>query len=175
MWMLRMPCYATTVREALGREQTMWPAITSFLFGAVGWFSVKFFFEPWSEIAVHRREAQECLIVYADLSPSASIEQRKAAAEAFRRIGAGLVSRHIAAHWWVRKYSCWRGDIHSAGLLLIGIGNDVQQNGLSNLHALPIVELIRKSLWLRSPGKPPLIGELMDMAGAPAPISNLNP
>lgn len=52
---------------------------------------------------------------------------RRAAADEFRRIGAGLISRHYASYPWanctydyVLRWLEW--DIHSVGNLLIGIG-----------------------------------------------------
>jgi hypothetical protein len=129
-------------------------------------------FEPLREIVDLRREAQECVIIFGDLSKDAPPDERRTAAEAFRRIGAGLVSRHIAAWPWVRwfydRYLHW--DIHSAGAMLIGIGNTTQFEGFSVANASPIVPLIRNCLKLPSLQKPPTIRELEAHAAQPAPI-----
>jgi hypothetical protein len=73
-------------------------AIMSLLLGAIGWVVVRLLFEPCREISELRREAQVMLIVYGNLSKDAPADERRAASEAFRRVGAGLVARHIAAY-----------------------------------------------------------------------------
>jgi hypothetical protein len=80
----------------------MWSAIASVILGVIGWALAKLLFEPLKEIIDLRREAQECLLVYGDLSRDAPSDERHAAAQAFRRVGAGLVSRHLAAYRWVK-------------------------------------------------------------------------
>jgi hypothetical protein len=78
------------------------------------------------EIVDLRREAQDCVIVYGNLAKDAPAEERRAASDAFRRIGAGLVSRHIAGYPWVRGRCAWLGwDIHSAGTIggVSGVGS----------------------------------------------------
>ena len=129
-----------------------------------------FFFEPLKEIVDLRREAQECLLVFGNLSKDAASADRRAAAEAFRRIGAGLVSRHIAAWPWVKCFygQCLHWDIHSAGAMLIGVAETTQSEGFSMANASPVVPLIRTSLQLPSPGQAPMIRELIAMpAGRP--------
>jgi hypothetical protein len=76
-------------------------------------------FEPLKEIVDLRREAQECLIAYGDLPREAPPDDRRNTAGAFRRIGAGLVSRHYAPYpWAIWTYGFvlrwWQWDIHSA-------------------------------------------------------------
>jgi hypothetical protein len=151
----------------------MWSAIASIILGALGWACARLLFEPLKEIVDLRREAQECLIVFGNLSKDASPEDRRAAAEAFRRIGAGLVSRHIAAWPWVRWFSarCIRWDIHSAGTMLVGIGNTTRNEGFSHANASATVPLIRKCLRLPTPEEPPVMRELMAHAARPAPIN----
>lgn len=151
----------------------MWSAIASIVLGALGWAIAKLLFEPMKEIVDLRRETQECLIVHGNLPKDAPSEERRAAAESFRRIGAGLVSRHIAAYpwvsWWCRACLGW--DIHSAGAFLIGIGNSTQFDGFSFASVSPTVSFIWKSLRLPDPEKPPMIRELQAHAAQPAPIA----
>jgi hypothetical protein len=153
-------------------EVTVWSAIASIILGALGWASARLLFEPLKEIVDLRREAQECLIIYGNLSKGAAPDDRRAAAEAFRRVGAGLVSRHIAAYPWVKWFcnTCLRWDIHSAGTMLINVGNTTQFEGFSAANASPIVPLVRSCLQLPAPEQPPMIRELMANAGRPAPI-----
>jgi len=131
----------------------------------------KLFLDPVKEILEFRCEAQECLIVYGDLSKDAPTDERRMAAEAFRRVGAGLVSRYIAAYPWVRWY-VRRWDIHSAGAFLIGIANSTQFEGLSHANASPTVRLIRDCLRLPSLEQPPMIRALMESAATPRSIEN---
>jgi hypothetical protein len=97
----------------------MFTVIISVVFGVCGWMIAKLLFEPVKEILDLRREAQECLIVYGNLSKDAPPDERRMAAESFRRIGVGLVSRYNAGYpwvtWCVRRF--W--DINSAGAFLI--------------------------------------------------------
>jgi hypothetical protein len=116
-----------------------------------------------------RREAQECLIYHGNLAKDAPAEERRAASDAFRRVGTGLVSRHIAtAYPWVRwccARLCW--DIHSAGYLLIGLGNSTQFEGYSLANLSPTVNLIRCCLKLPTPETPPMVQALVEHAGQP--------
>jgi hypothetical protein len=150
----------------------MWSAIASIFLGAAGWAAARLLFEPLKEIVDLRREAQECLIVFGNLAADAPAHDRRTAAEAFRRIGAGLVSRHIAAWPWVQWFCarCLRWDIHSAGAMLVGIGNTTRDEGFSNANASAVVPLIRNCLRLPTPEQPPMIRELMAHAASPAPI-----
>lgn len=120
----------------------MWAAIASFIVGGVGWWLAKFLFEPWKEIADYRREAQEALILYGNLAKTAPPEERATASGAFRRIGAALISRHLAAYpwvqWWYRRVLAW--DVHNPGAALIGVGNATQFDGFSMTN--------RPSLWI---------------------------
>lgn len=148
----------------------MWSAIFSILLGAIGWGGGRLLFEPIKEIVDLRREVQECLIVHGNLSKDALAEERRAASDTFRRIGAGLVSRHIAAYPWVKWFceTCLRWDIHSAGAFLIGIGNRIQFEGYSFVSVSPTVPLIRKCLGLPTPGTPPMTEALTEHVSAPA-------
>jgi hypothetical protein len=65
----------------------MWAAIGSIVLGVIGWAGAKLLFEPIKEIVDLRREAQECLIVFGNLSKDAPPDDRGLAAGAFRRIG----------------------------------------------------------------------------------------
>jgi len=105
----------------------MFAAMFSIILGICGWIIAKLLFEPTKEILDLRREAQECLIIYGDLSKDAPLDERRIAAEAFRRVGAGLSSRYIAAYPWVRwcfGHISW--DIHGAGELLLGLAHSTQ-------------------------------------------------
>jgi hypothetical protein len=115
----------------------------------------------------------ECMIVYGDLPPDVPTEQRKLAGEAFRRIGAGLVSRHYSAYSWVRWFYtrapiAW--DIHSSGERLIRIGNGIQFSQISSPNNLADVTLIRRSLRLPDPEPSPVDREVMALTAQPAPI-----
>jgi hypothetical protein len=150
----------------------MWSAIASIILGALGWAGAKLLFEPLKEIVDLRREAQENLIVYGNLSKDAPQDDRRMAAEAFRRVGAGMVSRHIAAWPWVKWFCdrCVRWDIHSAGVMMVGIGSSTRDEGFSHANISPTVPLIRNCLRLPAPEQQPMIRELMAHAGRPAPI-----
>jgi hypothetical protein len=149
----------------------MWSAIASIVLGAIGWGCARFVFEPMKEIVDLRREAQECLIIHGNLAKDAPAEERRAASDTFRRIGAGLVSRHIAAYPWVPRCCTWLGwDIHSAGTLLISLGNSTQFEGYTLANLSPTVALIRRSLKLPTPETPPLIQALVENAGEPGSI-----
>jgi hypothetical protein len=149
----------------------MWSALASIVLGAVGWWISHLLFEPMKEIVDLRREAQECLIVHGNLAKDAPAEERRAASDAFRRIGAGLVSRHIAAYPWVRRCCAWLGwDIHSAGALLVGVGNTTQFEGYSLVNLSPTVTHIRRCLRLATPETPPMVQTLVEHAGQPASI-----
>src|SRR5271166_5386479 len=94
--------------------------IISVVCGVCGWMIAKLFLDPVKEILEFRCEAQECLIVYGDLSKDAPTDERRMAAEAFRRVGAGLVSRHNAGYPWVTWcVGRFLWDINSAGAFLI--------------------------------------------------------
>jgi hypothetical protein len=141
----------------------MFAAIVSVILGICGWMVAKLLFEPAKEIIDLRREAQECLIVYGDLSKDAPSDERRMAAEAFRHVGAGLSSRHIAAYPWVRW--CFHRlafDIHSAGVLLLGLAYDTQFKGFSHANISPTVPLIRGCLQLASVEQPTMIRALME-------------
>jgi hypothetical protein len=93
------------------------------------------------------------------------------AAEAFRRIGAGLLSRHIASYSWVQRYFEFRSwDIHSAGETLIGLGKRTQFDRFSHANASALVPLIRGNLGLPAPEASPYARALMANAAQPAPI-----
>jgi hypothetical protein len=147
---------------------TMWSAIASIILGATGWGFARLVFEPMKEIMDLRREAQECLIIHGNLAKDAPTEDRRAASDTFRRIGAGLVSRHIAAHpWypWVR-WCCTRlgWDIHSAGALLISLGNSTHFEGYTLANLSPLVVHIRCCLKLPTPETPPRVRALVEHA-----------
>jgi hypothetical protein len=144
----------------------------SAFFGVSGWVFVNLVFGPLKEVFELRRETEECLIVYGDLSADAPPDERRMAADAFRRIGAGLLSRHVAAYRWVKRYFEFRRwDIHSAGEMLISVGRGTQFEGFSHANASPLVPLIRKSLRLPPPEPSPLTRALMANAAEPAPIT----
>ncbi|MET4072609.1 hypothetical protein ABID58_007438 [Bradyrhizobium sp. S3.2.6] len=154
----------------------MWSAISSIILGAIGWAGARLLFEPIKEIVDLRREAQECLIVFGNLSKDAAPDDRLQAAGTFRRIGAGLVSRHIAAWPWVAWFyhRCLHWDIYSAGTMLIGIGSSTLNEGLSHANASATVPLIRNCLQLPVLGEPTMIREMMDHAAWPAPLEPRN-
>jgi hypothetical protein len=150
----------------------MWSALASIVLGAVGWGVTRLLFEPMKEIVDLRREAQECLIVHGNLGKEAPAEERQTASDAFRRIGAGLVSRHLAAAYpWVR-WCCalLGGDIHSAGAMLISLGNSTQFEGFTLANLSPTVAHVRHCLKLPTPKKPPMVQTLVEHAGQPADI-----
>jgi hypothetical protein len=150
----------------------MWSAVASFLLGVIGWVITKRFWEPFKEIIDLRREVQECLIMYGNLAKDTPLDDRRAAAEAFRSIGAGLISRHIASNravtWWCNTRQHW--DIYSAGIMLLGIADNTQSNGFSFANASPTVSLIQQCLQLPTPGKPPMIMALEESASRPGII-----
>jgi hypothetical protein len=76
----------------------MWTVILTVVLGGTGWIIAKLLFEPLKEIIDLRREAQECLIAYGDVPREAPSDDRRNADEAFRHIGAGLVSHHYAPY-----------------------------------------------------------------------------
>jgi len=117
------------------------------------------------------RQAQECLILHGYLPADAPADERLECAPEFRKIGAGLVSRHIASYPWVRwciRYLGW--DIHSAGAMLIGIGDSTRKEAFSNASLSATVALIRASLRLSPPEQAPMIRELLAHAARPAPL-----
>ena len=147
----------------------MWSALASIILGAVGWVLARLVFEPMKEIFELRREAQERLIIHGNLGKEATAEERQAASDAFRSIGAGLVSRHLAAYPWVRwccARLCW--EIHGAGALLISLGNSTQFEGFTLAHLSPTVVHIRNCLRLPKPQKPPIVQTLVEHASQPA-------
>jgi hypothetical protein len=153
----------------------MWTVILTVMLGGLGWIIAKLLFEPLKEIADLRRGAQECLIAYGDLSKDASADDRRAAADEFRRIGAGLISRHYASYPWanwtydyILRWLEW--DIHSAGNLLINIGNGTQSAGFSWANGSPLVMLIRESLKLPSPEASSIERALAENAARPAAL-----
>jgi HAMP domain-containing protein len=150
----------------------MWSALASIILGLCGWFLAKLLFEPLKEIIDLRREAQECLIVHGDLASDAPADERRLAADTFRRVGAGLVSRHFAAYPWVRwaYNSGLRWDIHSAGDILIGVGMSIQFKGFSRPNIGPEVGLIRNSLRLPLPKPSEIMRALTKNMSKPAPI-----
>jgi hypothetical protein len=148
----------------------MWSALASIILGAVGWGLTRLLFEPMKEIVDLRREAQECLIVHGNLGKEAPANERRAASDAFRRIGAGLVSRHLAAAYpWVRWCcACVGWEIHSAGALLISLGNSTQFEGYTLANPSSTVVHIRNCLKLPEPQTPPIVRTLVEHAGQPA-------
>lgn len=151
----------------------MFAAIVSVILGICGWMIAKLIFEPGKEILDLRREAQESLIVYGDLHKDASVNERRMTAEAFRRVGAGLSSRYIAAYPWVRwcldRFSL---DIHSAGNMFLGSARSTEFEGFSYANISPIGALIRTCLRLPSLGQPPMIRALMENLVQPTHIEN---
>lgn len=136
----------------------MWATIISFLLGFGGWLFAKFIFEPYKEVYDLRREAAEALIIHGDLAPNALVEERVAAAGAFRRLGAGLVARHFARHFaqyhlpdWLYIWPVLGWDIHSAGRLLLGLAQVTEKTGFSNANISPNVMMIRGALKLPAP------------------------
>ena len=133
----------------------MWSALASILLGVLGWVIPKLLIEPGKEIFDLRREAQECLIVYGDLSKDAPDDEGRAAGEAFRRVGSGLVSRHTAALPWIKlgcKLLHW--DINSAGALLIDLANYTKSDPSSRSRLESHVRHIRRYLKLDPPQEP---------------------
>ena len=148
-------------------------ALISVVFGICGWMIAKLLFEPVKEILDLRREAQECLIVYGNLSKDAPADERRMAAEAFRRVGAGLVARYIAAYPWVRPCVRHFWDIHSAGALLVNLASSTQFEGFSHANVSPTVGLIRNCLRVPSLEQPPMMSALMeDVVRPPIELSS---
>ncbi len=149
----------------------MWSVVGTVVLGALGWAIARLLFEPCKEIVDLRRQAQECLILHGYLPADAPADERLECASEFRKIGAGLVSRHIASYPWVRwciRYLGW--DIHSAGAMLIGIGDSTRKEAFSNASLSATVALIRASLRLSPPEQAPMIRELLAHAARPAPL-----
>src|SRR5215831_9623306 len=124
----------------------MW-AFGGLVLGVIGWFVTRFLFEPFKEVSDLRRETQEVLIIHGNLSKDAPPDERRSTSDAFRRVGAALVARHLAAWPWVTalfKFLGW--DVHSAGEMLISIGNSTQFDGFSMASLSPPVTLIRECL-----------------------------
>jgi len=141
----------------------MFPAILSVVLGICGWMIAKLLFEPAKEVLDLRRDAQESLIVYGDLSKDAPSDERRMAAEAFRHVGAGLSSRYIAAYPWVRWcFHHFLLDIHSAGILLLGLAHSTQFQGFSQANVSPTASLIRSCLRIPAVEQPPMIRALME-------------
>jgi hypothetical protein len=142
--------------------------------GVIGWFFTKLMFEPTKELFDLRRETQECLIIHGNVGKDAPAEERRAASDAFRRLGAGFVSRHVAAYPWVRWcWTRWPGwDIHSAGELLISLGNTTQFEGYSMAGISPVVGFIRNSLKLPAPARSPVLQDLFAHARQPSVASD---
>jgi hypothetical protein len=134
-------------------------------------------FREVKEVSDLRRSALECLTIYGELSPDAPSELRRSAGQEFRRIGAALLSRHATAgrvvRWWCETRKCW--DVHSAGEMLISIGNGTQFLGFSFANASPTGMLIRQCLQLPTIGHSPIMRTLMANTAQPAPIGMLNP
>jgi HAMP domain-containing protein len=138
----------------------MWSALASISLGIIGWCIARLLFEPLKEIVDLRREVQENLILRGNLAKDAPEDERRAASDAFRRLGAGLVARHLAAYCWVKSFyrMVLRWNIHRAGALLISVGNSLQfeESGLTLADdgLSTNVKLIRQELRLRSwPGE----------------------
>jgi hypothetical protein len=152
-------------------EWVKWPIDKSL------WVTDKLLLGPSKEICELRRSALECLTLYGALSKDASPEQRRIAGEEFRRIGAGLLSRHVTAgrlvRWWYESRKGW--DIHSAGEMLISIGNGTEFGGFSFAAASPLTMLIRECLRFPAPEPSPIMRELMAHVSQPAPITVLGP
>lgn len=136
----------------------MWATIFSFALGFGGWLFAKFIFEPYKEVYDLRREAAEALIIHGDLLPNAASDERREAAHAFQRIGAGLVARHFARHFaqysppdWAYIWPLFGWDIHSAGQLLLSLAQVTEKGGFSNANISPNVMIIRSALRLPTP------------------------
>jgi hypothetical protein len=165
------PSASRCVAAVRDRIRTMWSAIASIILGVFGWGFARLVFEPMKEIVDLRRQAQECLIIHGDLAEDAPADERQAASDAFHRIGAGLVSRHIAAYPWVRWCCTLLGwDIHSAGFLLGMLGHSTQFEDYSRASLSPIVANIRYCLKLAVPETPPRVRALIEHANQAATI-----
>jgi hypothetical protein len=102
-----------------------------------------------------RREAQECLIYYGNLAKDAPSDERQEASNAFRRIGTGLTSWHIAGYPWLQWcYVRFGYDIHHGGARLISLGNGTQFPGYSLVDLSHNVADIRRCLKLPTPETP---------------------
>lgn len=144
----------------------MLSTVATIFFGAVGWLVTWFFFEPIKAIVDLRREAQECLIFHGNLAKNAPADERRAASDAFRHIGVRFVSRHIAAYPWVRWCCTWLGwDIHTAGTLLIGLGNSTQFEDYSVAQFSPNIAHLRRCLKLGAPDPPQVLQSLVEHTG----------
>jgi hypothetical protein len=133
----------------------MWSAIGSFLLGACGWVIARFLFEPFKEIMDLRRKTQAELIFQGNLSTGTSEEERADASVSFRRIGVDLTAQHLATYPWMRWICSFllRWDVHSAGEMLITLGNSLQFEGFSmaSPEVARTVNCIRKALRLPMP------------------------
>jgi hypothetical protein len=137
----------------------MWAALVTFVLGASGWGFTWLLFEPTKEIMNLRREAQEYLIFHGNLEKKdVPPEERRTASDAFRRIGAGLVSRYAAAYRWVRPIWLWLGwNIHCAGATLISLSNSIQFDGCNLTDCPEDVARIRRYLNLPTPDTLPAV------------------
>ena len=132
----------------------MWATIATIVLGAAGWVIARFLFEPYKEIRDLRVKAQEALIIFGNIGPSTPMDERLAAYEAFRRIGAGLVAREAAAPRRVGLFR-QRWDIRGAGEGLISLGNEIGigSRGIAQLHSM--ASEIRDYLDLPTPKPSP--------------------
>jgi hypothetical protein len=142
----------------------MWSLLLGVLGGALGWIATRLFFDPFKEIADLRRETQERLILFGNVSSELpeSDEWRLAACDAFRRTGSGLIARHLAAYPWVGYclLNWWpRWDIHTAGAALLSLGNSLRDENTSMVDFSPTVRLIREKLKLPLPAALPIRAE----------------
>jgi hypothetical protein len=131
---------------------SMLSALLSIISGALAGGFAALVVLPVQQISDLRRQAQEAMILYGRLQNDASPAERQAAADMFRRIGAGFVSHYLARfRWTLLALRCltWRKlDIHSAGELLLNFYRLTHYGNLINLELHPDWEKLRKSLAL---------------------------
>jgi hypothetical protein len=134
-------------------------------------------FDTIKQIRDCRRAASRCLTIYGGLRVDAPSELRRSAGEEFRRVGGDLASLHSTsgplAKWWCESWKRW--DIHSAGDMLISVGNGTQFGGFTFANASPTAMLIRECLRLPAQTRSPIERELLAHASAPAPLTGLHP
>jgi hypothetical protein len=120
-----------------------------------------------------RREAQKILIVHGNIGKDTPIKECQDTGDAFCRVGAALVSRHVAEYPWLRiLYEKWLGwDIHSAGEFILGLGNEIKYADSYVSSVSPTVVLIRDALRLPPIRRSSVRAALEENAAMPGPLN----